>query len=44
MEWLRDFINNTIQEWKVPGLAIAIVQANQIIFCEGFGLRDVEKA
>ncbi len=43
MEWLRDFINNTIQEWKVPGLAIAIVQDNQIIFCEGFGLRDVEK-
>ncbi len=43
MQWLHDLINNTMQEWKVPGLAIAIVKDNQIIFCEGFGLRDVEK-
>lgn len=43
MEWLRELIDNTMQEWKVPGLAIAIVKDNEIIFCEGFGFRDVEK-
>ena len=43
MEWLREFINETMQEWKVPGLAIAIVKDNEIIFCEGFGLRNVKK-
>ncbi|KAB8330820.1 beta-lactamase family protein [Scytonema tolypothrichoides VB-61278] len=42
MQGLSEFINKTIQEWKVPGLAIAIIKDSQIIFCEGFGLRDVE--
>lgn len=43
MDWLRELINQTMSEWNVPGLAIAIVKDNEIIFCEGFGLRDVEK-
>ncbi|WP_293105609.1 serine hydrolase [Moorena sp. SIOASIH] len=43
MEGLSDFINERMEEWKVPGLAIAIVHDSQIIFCEGFGFRDVEK-
>jgi CubicO group peptidase (beta-lactamase class C family) len=40
MQGLSEFINHTMPEWNVPGLAIAIVKDNQIIFCEGFGLRD----
>ncbi|MFH7028448.1 MAG: serine hydrolase [Heteroscytonema crispum UTEX LB 1556] len=32
-----------MQEWKIPGLAIAIVKDSKIIFCEGFGKRDVEQ-
>ncbi|MBD2445722.1 serine hydrolase [Nostoc sp. FACHB-152] len=43
MQGLSEFINKTMQQWKVPGLAIAIVKDNEIIFCEGFGLRDVEQ-
>ncbi|HEY9669754.1 MAG TPA: serine hydrolase, partial [Coleofasciculaceae cyanobacterium] len=43
MEWLREFIVNTMQEWNVPGLAIAIVKDNEIIFSEGFGLRSIEQ-
>ncbi|WP_395006085.1 serine hydrolase [Undibacterium sp.] len=30
-------------EWKVPGLAIAIIKGNQIIYAKGHGLRDVVK-
>jgi CubicO group peptidase (beta-lactamase class C family) len=43
MQRLSEFINEAMQEWKVPGLAIAIVKDSQIIFCEGFGKRDVEQ-
>lgn len=42
MQGLSEFINDTMPQWNVPGLAIAIVKDNQIIFCEGFGWRDVK--
>ena len=38
-----EFINKTIEEWKVPGLAISIVKDGKVIFSEGFGFRDVKK-
>ena len=37
------FVNEAIQAWEVPGLAIAIVKNGEVILAEGFGLRDVEK-
>ena len=43
MQGISELINNKIQEWKVPGVGIAIVQDSQIIVCEGFGMRNVEK-
>jgi hypothetical protein len=29
MQGLSEFINKTMQEWKIPGLAIAIVEDSQ---------------
>lgn len=43
MQGLNEFIDQAMREWKIPGLAIAIVKDSQIIFCEGFGKRDVEQ-
>ncbi|MBD2515013.1 serine hydrolase [Nostoc sp. FACHB-973] len=43
MQGITAFINKTMQEWKVPGLAIAVIKDSKIIFCEGFGKRDVEQ-
>lgn len=43
MQGLNEFIDKAMQEWKVPGLAITIVKDGEIIFCEGFGKRDVEQ-
>jgi CubicO group peptidase (beta-lactamase class C family) len=42
MQWLCEYINALMPKWKVPGLAIAIVKENQVIFSEGFGWRDVD--
>lgn len=43
MQGLKTFINKAMQEWKIPGLAIAIIKDSKIIFCEGFGKRNVEQ-
>jgi CubicO group peptidase (beta-lactamase class C family) len=43
MDWLREYINDRMAEWKVPGLAIAIVKESEVIFAEGFGWRDADK-
>src|SRR5438876_4892627 len=40
---LDQFIPAQMQKWKVPGLAIAVVQHQQVIYSHGFGLRDVRR-
>ncbi len=38
---IRNFIDTTMDSWKVPGLAMAIVKDDKIILAEGFGLRSI---
>src|SRR5438270_5973535 len=37
------FVNGVLRDWKVNGAAIAIALDGQIVFCEGFGLRDAAR-
>src|SRR5260370_27398758 len=39
---LEQFIPAQMRSWKVPGLAIAVVQNGRVIYSHGFGLRDVK--
>jgi CubicO group peptidase (beta-lactamase class C family) len=32
-----------MKDWKVPGLAIAVIQDGKVILSKGFGARDVRK-
>ncbi len=43
LEGFDDFVRATMESWKVPGLAIGIVQDGEVIFLEGFGRRDVDR-
>ncbi len=36
---LADYINKAIKDWEVPGLAIAIVKDDRVVFAKGFGVR-----
>jgi hypothetical protein len=36
-------IEKAIKDFKVPGLAIAVVKDGEVIFAKGFGRRDIEK-
>lgn len=42
LEGLDAFISEVMKEWKVPGLAIAVVQDGKIILSQGYGLRNVK--
>jgi CubicO group peptidase (beta-lactamase class C family) len=39
---LERFVPAQMQKWKVPGLAIAVVQNGQMVYSHGFGLGDVK--
>lgn len=43
LDGLPAFIQGVIKDWKIPGLAVAVVKDDQVVFCEGFGLRDVKQ-
>ena len=37
------YIDSTIKEWNVPGLALTVVYKDQVIYTRGYGYRDLEK-
>jgi len=40
---LSHYIEKKMEEWKVPGLAIGVIQNDSVIFLRGFGFRDISK-
>jgi CubicO group peptidase (beta-lactamase class C family) len=38
-----DYMAAIMQKWHVPGMAVAVVQDDALIYEKGFGLRDVEQ-
>jgi CubicO group peptidase (beta-lactamase class C family) len=41
LQGFDDFVRTIMQEWKLPGLAIAIVKDGNVIFSQGFGKRNI---
>jgi CubicO group peptidase (beta-lactamase class C family) len=37
------FVEQALKDWKVPGLALAVVKGDQVILLKGYGFRDAEK-
>ncbi len=42
-EQFKKYINKTLTEWNVPGIAVGIMNKGYIILGEGYGFRDLEK-
>jgi CubicO group peptidase (beta-lactamase class C family) len=36
-----DYVNKALRDWQVPGLAIAVVKNDQIVFAKGYGVRKL---
>ncbi len=43
LEGLDTFITQAMKDWRVPGVAIAVVQDGKVILSKGYGLRDIQK-
>ena len=43
LQGLDTLADQAMKEWKVPGVAIAVVQDGKVIYAKGYGYRDVEK-
>ena len=35
------YVTQAMKEWEVPGLAIAIVKDDRIVFAKGYGVREI---
>jgi CubicO group peptidase (beta-lactamase class C family) len=44
IEGLDAYIRKAVDEWRIPGLAIAVVEDDSVVFLEGYGVREVGKA
>ncbi len=43
---LNDFdqyINQALQDWNIPGAAVAVVKGDQVLHSGGYGFRDMEQ-
>src|SRR5438270_13926129 len=40
LQGLEDFVRSVTQEWRVRGVALAVVKNNMVIYIQGFGQRD----
>ena len=38
---LSDYIRSAMADWDLPGLAVAVVHADEVIFAEGFGVKEL---
>ncbi|CAB3746232.1 serine hydrolase [Paraburkholderia humisilvae] len=35
-------VDRSIAEWKVPGLALAVIQDDEVVLLKGYGVRDID--
>ena len=38
---LSDYIRSAMADWNLPGLAVAVVHVDEVIFAEGFGVKEL---
>ncbi len=43
LEKIDSYIKQAMNEWKMPGFAVAIVKNDSVIFSKGYGVRNIEK-
>lgn len=36
-----EYVNNALREWQVPGVAIAVIKNDQVVFAKGYGVRKL---
>ncbi len=44
LQGFDDYANQALKAWDVPGVAIAIVKDDKVVFAKGYGVRELGKA
>jgi len=40
---IQSFIGHVMEEWNIPGMAVSVVKDSQVVFQQGFGLRNARE-
>ncbi|MCB1023622.1 MAG: serine hydrolase, partial [Acidobacteria bacterium] len=43
LQGMDEYVNKAMKEWEVPGLAIAVVKDDKVVFAKGYGVRELGK-
>jgi CubicO group peptidase (beta-lactamase class C family) len=43
LDQLDSYVARAVRDWRVPGLAIAVVKDDSVVFAKGYGLRELGK-
>jgi CubicO group peptidase (beta-lactamase class C family) len=43
LQGIDDYVNKAIRDWETPGVAIAVVKDDKVIFAKGYGVRELGK-
>lgn len=43
-EGFREKVNEALNKWDSPSVAIGVIKDGETVFCEGFGMRDTDNA
>ncbi len=43
LEGFSDYVQGVMEDWEVPGASVVIVHQGEVVFMDGFGMRDLEK-
>lgn len=41
LQQIEQYVQKSMEEWKVPGVAVAIVKDDKVVFAKGFGTREL---
>lgn len=41
---LDEYVNKAIKDWDVPGVSIAVVKDDKVVFAKGYGVRELGKS
>ena len=43
LDWLPAYVEDGMVDWDIPGMAVAVVKDDEIIFADGFGVRKLDE-
>jgi len=43
LQGFDDYVNKAVKDWEVPGVAIAVIKDDRIVFAKGYGVRELGK-